>query len=453
MIARNGGGDWAAWRAILMMPVQQRRAQGSLWLSWMLMVLALACAAGAVVVDSKKAALACIVFLGVSLAFLSIMWWSYLVSSILAQNTSSALRLAPRMRERSMQVTVAAWAAITLMMTLAVGVPLGYPGHVAVITGLALLELTVLVNSRVLAAVAAFFWVTMFFKLRLPDWLIVFWESNGAVAVGALLLVLRGRMALRRVFGPVERSAVREPSQVVRLLSELRLDGPGRQPPFTRVLGPAAFGGARALLVVLAVLCVSIRVLIEVQGSGSAHQRLFMTRALVLIAVLFMQAMMTFNEASRCYKRGTEQGLVRLAPAAPMAADINRSLGRYLLGGFLKMWSLSSVVGLAMLWVLGATLDEMLRSAAVCGIALVLAGALLRDYARNLVSDHLQPVLFAVGAIVAVSLVPAAVRGKFDDALWLWFALAGMTAGALFIWRRWRRMVQAPPAFPAARMR
>lgn len=456
MMAARGRREWAAWRAILLLPVRQRRAQGSLWLSWMLLALALACALGAALADSRKGTLAGIVFLGLSLGFLFIMWWSYLVSSIIAQNTSSALRLAPHMRERSLRVTVAAWAAITLTMTLVLGVPLGYSGHVAVVTGLALLELTVLANSRLLAMVAAFFWVTMFFKLRLPEWLIVFWQGNGAVVVGALLLVVRARMALRRLFGPVERSGPRAqsqltPSPVVRLLSDLRVDGPRRQPAFTRVLGAAVFGGTHTLLVVLVVVCVAIRVLIEVQATGTAHERLFMTRALVLIAVLFMQAMMTFSETSRCYKRRAEQALVRLSPAAPVASDFNRALASYLLGGFVKMWGLSSVVALAMLWVLGATVDEVLRAAAVCGVALVLAATLLRDYARGVATDRLQPLLFAVGAGVAVFLVPTAVRGKFDGQLWAWFALVGMTAAALLIWRRWRRMVQAPPAFPAGR--
>lgn len=237
----------------------------------------------------------------------------------------------------------------------------------------------------------------------------------------------------------------------VRLRSEMRIDGPRRQPPFTRVLGPAAFGGTRTLLAVLVVACVAIRVLIEVQGTGTAHQRLYMTRALVLIAVLSVQAMMTFSEAARCYKRTVEQGLVRLSPAAPLASEFNRSLAGYLLRGFATMWGLSSIVALAMLWVLGATTDEVLRAATVCGVSLVLAGALLRDYARRLVTDRLQPLLFAIGAGAAVFLVPTAVRGKFSGEVWAWFAIAGTTAAALYVWRRWRRMVQAPPAFPAAR--
>ncbi|MES2756458.1 MAG: hypothetical protein V4693_03715 [Pseudomonadota bacterium] len=290
----------------------------------------------------------------------------------------------------------------------------------------------------------------------LPEWLIAFLHSNAAVAVGALLLVLEGRAALRRMFGnPYGLKARKQPSpaplQAVRLLSELRIDGPRRQPAFTRVLGAAVFGGTHTLLVVLVVVCVAIRVLIEVQATGTAHERLFMTRALVLIAVLFMQAMMTFSETSRCYRRRAEQALVRLSPAAPVASDFNRALASYLLGGFVKMWGLSSVVALAMLWVLGATVDEVLRAAAVCGVALVLAATLLRDYARGVLTDRLQPLLFAVGACAAVWLVPTAVRGKFDGQLWAGFALVGMTATALLIWCRWRRMVQAPPAFPAGR--
>jgi hypothetical protein len=462
MIPANVRVEWAAWRAILMQPLLARRAEGSLWLSWMLLVLALAFAAGSMAVASKKATLLCIVCLGLSLGMLLVMWWGYLFNSILTQSSPAALQLAPHMRKRTRRVMVTAWAVVTLAMTLAVGMPLGYPGHVAVITGLVLLEMTVMASTRRLAIVATLLWLTWFADFRLPAWLTAFWASDAAVAVGVLLLVLDGRAALRRMFGtPYGLKAWKQsqlaPSpatlQVVRLLSEMRIDGPRRQPQFTRVLGPAAFGGTRTLLAVLVVVCVAIRVLIEAQGTGSAHERLYMTRALVLIAVLFVQAMMTFSEASRCYKRRTEQALVRLSPAAPVAGDINRSLASYLLGSFVTMWGLSSVVALAMLWVLGATAGEVLRAAAVCGVSLVLAGALLRDYARGVVTDHLQPLLFAVGAAAALLLAPTAVRGKFSGQAWAWFALAGMTATVLFIWRRWRRMVQAAPAFPAARKR
>jgi hypothetical protein len=242
-------------------------------------------------------------------------------------------------------------------------------------------------------------------------------------------------------------------SAPVRLHSEIRINGQRRQPPFTRVLGPAAFSGARTWLAVLVVVCVAIRVLIEVQGVGTAHARLTMTRALVLSGVLFGLAMMTFGEAARCYGRTAEQRLVRLSPAAPMARELNRALARYLLARFCAMWALASVVTLAMLWVLGATGGEVLRALAVCGAALVLAAVLLRDYARGVVAGRLQPVLLAVAAAAALFLVPAAVRGQFDGQVWAWCALAGAIAIGLFVWRRWRCMVQAPPAFPAGSKR
>jgi hypothetical protein len=224
-----------------------------------------------------------------------------------------------------------------------------------------------------------------------------------------------------------------------------------RQPLFTRVLGAEAFGGVRTMLVILAVACVTIRVLVEVQAIGSAHERLYMTRAMVLVAVLFVQAMMTHGEATRCYKRTAEQALVRLAPASPDAGAINRALARYLLARFAAMWVLCGVVTVALLWVLGATVGEALRAAVVCALAMVLAGALLRDYARGAVADRLQPLVFALGAGAVLIAAPAAIRGKLSGEAWAWLALAGIAAAALFVWRRWRGMVQAPPAFPAGR--
>lgn len=224
-----------------------------------------------------------------------------------------------------------------------------------------------------------------------------------------------------------------------------------RQPLFTRVLGAEAFGGARTMLAILAVVCVTIRVLVEVQAIGTAHERLYMTRAMVLVAVLFVQAMMAHGEATRCYQRTAEQALVRLAPASPDAAAINRSLARYLLLRFAAMWALSGVATVTLLWVLGATVAEALRAAVVCALALVLAGTLLRDYAGGERDHRMQPLIYALGASVVLIAAPAAVRGKLSGQAWAWLALVGVVAVALFVWRRWRRMVQAPPAFPAGR--
>lgn len=225
----------------------------------------------------------------------------------------------------------------------------------------------------------------------------------------------------------------------------------GRQPLFTRVLGPAAFGATATLLTVLVGVGLAIRTLVEVQSTGSAHERLFMTRGMVLVAVLFLQAMMVYSEASRCYRRSGEQALVRLAPAAPEARAINRLLARYLLARFAAMWGLSSLVTVAMLVVLGATVGEALRAAALFGAWLAFAGVLLRDYARGVVASRLQPLVLAVAALAALLATSAAMRGKFAGELWCAVALAGVTAAALFVWRRWRRMAQAAPAFPAGR--
>lgn len=239
--------------------------------------------------------------------------------------------------------------------------------------------------------------------------------------------------------------------RLARLLKDGRADGPGVQPPFTRVLGPPAFGATRASLVVLVGVCLAIRALIEVQDTGAAHERLTMTRCLVLIVVLFLQGMMTYNEAGRCYRRKSEQSLVRLSPAAPVAGAINRMLGGYLLRRFAAMWGLSGLVTVAMLVALGATAGEALRAAAVCGLSLALAGTLLRDYSRGIVAHRLQPMTFGVVMTGLLVAAPAAVLGKLAGEAWAGLALAGMAAALLFVWRRWHCMLKSAPAFPAGR--
>ncbi|PIL38521.1 hypothetical protein CR103_17525 [Massilia psychrophila] len=56
-------------------------------------------------------------------------WWTLWFGSIVAQCNPIAMHLAPHMRVRARRVIIVVWAAITLMMTLAVGVPIGYPGR------------------------------------------------------------------------------------------------------------------------------------------------------------------------------------------------------------------------------------------------------------------------------------------------------------------------------------
>lgn len=453
--------DWAAVRAILMLPVRERRAQGSLWVSWMLIGLMLLFAVLAVVTKKNNWGVFAI-GVGIPLFMFVVMWWVLLFGSLLTQCSAPAMQLAPHMRELSMRAVVLAWAAATLSLTLVVGIPSGYPGHVAVIVGLGLLEITVMFSPWRLGLFAALMWIRWFADIPVPGWFLGFLASNAAVALGLVLVVLDGRAGLLRMFGkPGVRRPWSLPKQpapavfpdVVRLLQTMRVDRSGGQPLIARVLGPAAFAGSRTAAVVLVVAAVAIRVLIEIQATGNAHDRLLMTRAMVLIGMLELQALLAYKEASRVYQRQAEQALVRLSVAAPVAAGINRVLARYFVTGFAAMWSGCTAVTVGMLLVLGANAAEALGAAAACTLLLALAGLPLRDYARGKESDLAATLVYLFVSLAAVAAGIEAMRGKVAANAWAALALASVVLAALFVWRRWSTMLKAAPAYPAGRQR
>lgn len=460
-LSANSRREWAACGAILMLPARKVRAQGSAWLHWMLIGLVLV-AGGAAMLVKEKGALMLALGAGIPLTLLLLMWWVMLFSSILTQCSASAVRLLPQMRQRTLRVTVAAWVAITLLMTLCVGVPTGYPGQAAILTGLVLLETTVMASRWRIGVCFALMWASPYLRNVIPHGLIAFLASNAAVAVGALLLVLEGRVALRRMFGTPtggrawNMSKQPVPTMVTSLAQLLKTkprDFVLRQPAFTKVLGGPAFAGALTLLAVPVLGCVAIRAVVAMQDIGAAHDRLLMTRSLVLTGVLILQALMAHSVAARMDHHRTEQILVRLAPAAPPAATLNRVLARYLLGNFALMWVGCTAVAIAGLLVLGASGGETLRALAACTLSLALAGLPLRDYARRKASPIVATLVYCLCAAAALAVALAAVGGKFGGQAWAAMAIASILLAALFVAWRWRAMTAAAPAFPAGRNR
>ena len=226
----------------------------------------------------------------------------------------------------------------------------------------------------------------------------------------------------------------------------------GGQPLIARVLAPAGFSAARIWMAVLAVACLVIRVMIEIQATGSAHDRLFWTRGMLLIGALVLQSLIAHSEAGRVYQHQAEQGLVRLAPAAPIAGDLNRVLARYFLRRYAMRWLGFNAMTVAMLCVLGANVNEALGAAAAGSILLALAGLPLRDYSRG-AADLVAMIMLWLVSLAAIGIGIAAIRGKLANGGSTWLALISVVLAALFVWGRWRTMVKAAPAYPAGRRR
>jgi hypothetical protein len=449
--------EWPAYRAILIQPLLERRAQGTMWVHWMLIAMMLGLAALAAAQSSKAVF---VIGVGLHLGMLLLMWWVQYIGSIFTQIAPAAVQLTPRLRERALRVTVVLWVAIVIAMTLVVGAPTGYPGQVAVATGLVLIETAVMFTFWRLIAAGLVNWLLWHAGGAGPAWYGAFLASNAAVALGLLLVVLDGRAALRRMFfTPRRLPSSRAPERIMlpghakltRIFKAIEGDSQFGQPLIARVLGPSAFGSGRLMFVFVVTACIAMRGWTALRGGGSPHDEMSVTRFVTLMALLVMQAIMVMGEMTSGYKRAAEQSLVRLAPAAPMAGDLNRVLARCRLLRFARMWVWMTALALGALAVLGASWEEVWRAAVVCTFTLGLAGLPLCDYARGGKTQAMTLVVVVpfMAAAGIGSLAALGAKGGAD--VWAYCAFASILLAALFVWRRWELIATAAPAFPAGR--
>ena len=123
-------------------------------------------------------------------------------------------------------------------------------------------------------------------------------------------------------------------------------------------------------------------------------------------------------------RRHQEECLVALLPGVPRGQAFNRQLGRALMRHFFLLWGGGSLLmGLALCWIPGT-------SSAILAFPVVLVGGglvLLRDWSRA-----------------------GPFKGWLAVLFYLPLALAALILAPLYVWR-WRVMMRAPMAWPAAR--
>lgn len=147
------------------------------------------------------------------------------------------------------------------------------------------------------------------------------------------------------------------------------------------------------------------------------------------------------------------QPLLRLAPAMPATAPrFNRLLASTVLRSSLAAWGMAAATALVCSVVTGAGTDELLLVASLCGLALPALALPLRDHAYR---PRWNPVLqwLLVLALAGACLIAALPVGRLL-ALPV-FPTAGVFAvalTALLVSRRYRFMLHAPFAFPAGRL-
>ena len=471
----------ALWRMIVQ-PHAQRRNRGATWPVWAVVGLAAVAAGWAVAGRTTgRAAHLTAFFAGLGAALLvTLLWIAEALPGLMRQASPLSLRLVPGARRRLALALTLEWLAAVALDALALGPIIGHPVQVALGGALFLLfacwqarwpwggfvapPLIVLLlgppTARVFLAKAGFF------------------EGNPVVlGVGAAVVVAGGALTLRMLLPPggeAQHAVWARFRRFGSLGSTARATIPARAGE--RVLYAGYFGTLRRALVAtpgsgarLVPLCLgpdahwTVTLLVFPVGASlgavpflaasalaGGDPRVQLGIAVVLAAVslvLFPVGQLGLMRLA-LWRRRREQALVRLAPGVPAGVALNRALARHLLVPFMAAWSVG-LAGALLLGAVGPVLPAPFAGAVLAGsfITLPLAGLVLDDYAR-LRSPSVARGLVLLGAVVTLSVVVA----------WLYrapvaaVAVASVLAAAAFVAARWRRMLAAPPAFPAGRL-
>ena len=221
----------------------------------------------------------------------------------------------------------------------------------------------------------------------------------------------------------------------------------GRQ--MMHVLGPSVSESAH-LISVVGFSLVAVAMLLA--GLDFMVGRMIMVTSILRMSILFSVHSYVSGLLLSMAARSDEQGLYRLAPAAPVGRDFNRVFARSALLRFLKVW----LVTLACLFCIdfAATGNPVPSGSTLVLAALVLLFACvpLRDYAHWRPRPSNRRTIVGALAGMASVLIITAIADRYAGFPW-WALAAAIAAVALIAVRqRWGDMVRTPPAFPAGRM-
>jgi hypothetical protein len=232
---------------------------------------------------------------------------------------------------------------------------------------------------------------------------------------------------------------------------ELRRADPGAM--LMHALGPTVHWTAWiAGVIALAALGVTARLLTSSYGTSMQGFVDWMSNVAPSMLALSL-AFSTAQYGQQLRRTRGEQALLRLTPLTGDATLLNRRLAGRMLRQALSIWALQSVAVLCVTLPFVTGPDASLRQIALCSLAgqVALMG-LLDDYASarggwNLAKGFRAAALAAVQALAAVGL-----GWLTGTTAWPWLVAIPLAVCCVLLRRHWRRMLAAPPAFPAGRM-
>lgn len=411
---------------------------------------------------------------------LGILWCGDFLKSAIQQNLPANAVLVPGLRAGLMRMTALLYAGCVLFSAALGWLMLGHPGYVLLAAGS--LSVFILFANRYAwlnLLPSAIFIATLFVTNRPLDLLSDVVLSVGEpllTFLGAMLLLLLGWKGLLAAFPQggdrhwawrscaLRRQArSRGEAQVggvgaggLRWLAwlrkpyaaALRTDSrpgadAGRQ--LMHTIGPAANDGTAIAYLALAAVAMAL-----VLYRMSASKEL----VLMLMCSTTMQSVLMYvsSVVKQVARRGAEQRLYLLTPAAPAAAQINRTLMRTLLFRALRLWLLASLCVAGVDVVMQGGLKIRGVTFLIAMLLLPCAGLVLRNYAAIPAHTRETPATALMLAMVLVCTLLPLLAYTQPGLPWFGFGGAIGIGAVIGLWLRWRQVMALPPVLPAGRL-
>ena len=411
---------------------------------------------------------------------LVLVWTFLFVPGSIRMNSPINAWLLPRQRRRLLEMTTAYWLLATAGLAFGVGHWIALPAVAVSVLGLALLCAG---NLQVVAMlVVGGNWPWLAHLVLPPAWAEAATGRPAALTLGVFIVPVavwalrwlypaRGDAYFKRRADQMKRVARIDqrgedkqplpadpavagnlPFYFFALRRDLRKADPGAM--LMHALGPAAHWSAwigGLVTVVFMAGCASVVSMLTDTSGSQEFFSLLTTAGPALLALTI--AFSTARYGQQIRRTRGEQALLRLTPLAGDAALLNRRLATRVLRQALACWAVLTVGVLAVSLLLGAGPAVLLRQLGLCSLAgQVAMMGLLGDYAGGTGGWHLMLGLRA-GALAAMqALAAVGLAWITGTTAWPWLIEISLAVCAVLLRLDWKRMLAAPPAFPAGRM-
>jgi hypothetical protein len=417
--------------------------------------------------------------LGLGALVLVLVWNFLFVPGSIRMNSPVNAWLLPRQRRRLLQMTTAYWLFASVCIGFGIGHWIALP---AVALGVLGLMLQFAGNKYVVNLLVLGVNWPLLMHVALPRQWIDAATDRGAIVMG-ILVVPAAAWSLRWLYpAGGDASFKRHGDQIKRLARFERVGGDKQPMPE----GPAVLTGLRVYLAalrrdvkradpaamlmhalgpvahwsawiggVVTLLFIGVAARLTMAWSQLAGAQPFfgwITNAGPAILSVTI-ALSTAQYGQQLRRTPGEQALLRLTPRAGDAALLNRRLAGRVLRQALGCWAVLTAVVMGVSLLLDAGPDALLRQLGLCSLAgQVAMMGLLGDYAGGAGGWRLALALRAA-AYAAVQALAAVALGKLTGTTaWPWLIEISLAVCVIKLRLDWKRMLAAPPAFPAGRL-